>query len=127
MAETLVIRVRHRPGHVLVTVAGEVDIATVAKLRQCLAESAAGGLPVIMELDEVTFIDAAGLGALVGAARRLAAHGASLHVVCAQPRTRHLLRLTGLDRRLGLRMTRAEALAALPGLELGRAPAAHLG
>jgi anti-sigma B factor antagonist len=59
----------------------------------------------VADLDQVTFIDATGLGALVGAARRAAAHGTTLHVICSRPQTRNLLQLTGLDRRLGLSRT----------------------
>ena len=53
-------------GHVLVTVAGEVDIATVPQLRERLAAPTASGRPLIVDLDPVTFIDAAGLGVLAG-------------------------------------------------------------
>jgi anti-sigma B factor antagonist len=66
----LTVEVRHEPGHMLlVTVAGEVDIATVPRLRERLAALAASGRPLIVDLDRVTFIDAAGLGVLAGAAR----------------------------------------------------------
>jgi anti-sigma B factor antagonist len=114
----LAIGVRRGAGHVLVTVAGEVDIATVPRLREQLFALAAGGRPLIADLDRVSFIDAAGLGVLAGAAGRAAAHGGSLHVVCARDRTRRLLRLTGLDRPAGLAGTVGEALqrlAAGPG------------
>jgi anti-anti-sigma regulatory factor len=37
----------------------------------------------VADLDQVRFIDPAGLAALTGAARRAAADGGSLHVVCA--------------------------------------------
>ena len=59
------------------------------------------------------FIDSAGLAALVGAANRAAAHGGSLHVVCARPQIRQLFRLTGLDRRLAPARTLDEALDAV--------------
>jgi len=68
---------------------------------------------VIADLDQVSFIDASGLGALVGAARRADAHGTSLHVVCARAQTRQLFHLTGLDRQLHLARTLTEALQAL--------------
>ena len=45
----------------------------------------------------MAFIDSAGLSALVGTAKRAAAHGGSLYAVCARPKTRQLFRLTGLD------------------------------
>ncbi len=111
---TLAMQVRREPGGIaVITVTGEVDIATVAGLRERLFTLADTSPSVIVDLDQVSFIDAAGLGALVGAAHRADIHGASLQVVCDRPQTRELLRLAGLDRRLLLARTRAEALQAL--------------
>jgi anti-sigma B factor antagonist len=117
MAKALTIRARREPGYVIVSVAGEVDIATVARLRERLTALAVGGLPLVADLDQVSFIDATGLGALAGAARQAAAHGVSLHVVCSRPQTRRLFRVTGLDRQVPLARDLAEALGAL---EAGR-------
>ena len=86
---------------------GRLTFATVPRLREQLFALAAGGCPLIADLDRVSFIDAAGLGALA------AAHGGSLHVVCARDRTRRLFRLTGLDRPVGLAGTVGEALQRL--------------
>jgi anti-sigma B factor antagonist len=105
----LAVRVRHEPGHVLVTVAGEVDIATVDQLQEQLVTLAASGRPLIVDLDPVTFIGAAGLGVLAGAASRAAACGASLHVVCARHQVRRLFAITGLDRHIPLARTVIEA------------------
>jgi anti-sigma B factor antagonist len=112
MDQALTIRVRREPGYVLVTVAGEIDFATVPGLRARLCALAADGRPLVADLDQVSFIDAAGLGALVGAATWAAGHGTSLHVVCARRLTRRLFRITGLD--LLLASTLAEALQVLP-------------
>jgi anti-sigma B factor antagonist len=119
LGKALTIRVRRERGYVMVTVAGEVDIATVTRLRERLFQLAASGRTLVVDLDQVSFIDSAGLAALVGTARRAAAHGASLQVVCARPRTRQLFRLTGLDGRVPLASTLDGALesmaAARPG------------
>ena len=112
MGEALTIEARHERGYPVVTVAGEIDIATATRLRERLLELA-GGRPLVADLDQVRFIDSAGLAALVGAANRAAAHGGSLHVVCARPRVRQLFRLTGLDRRLPPARTLDEALDAV--------------
>ena len=109
MHDSLIIGVRAEPGYVIITAAGEIDIFTVARLREELFTLAGDGRPLIADLDRVTF-----LGALAGAARRAAARGASLHVVCARPQSRQLLQLTGLDRTLRLARTRDEAIQALP-------------
>ena len=97
MGDALDITVSRERGVVIAAVTGDVDISTVAQLRECLFELADGGT-LIVDLNRVTFIDSSGLGALVGAARRAAAHGGSLHAVCARPPTRRLLWLTGVDR-----------------------------
>ena len=113
MGKALTISARSEPGCVVVTVAGEVDIATVAELRERLAAAAVSGVPLVADLDQVSFIDAAGLGALAGAARDAAGRGTTLHVVCAQPQTRRLFRVTGLDRQLPLAHDLAEVRQAL--------------
>jgi anti-sigma B factor antagonist len=105
MGEALTIRVRCDRGYAIVAVAGEVDSATVTRLRESLFELAASGRTLVVDLDQVSFIDSSGLAALVGAARRAAAHGARLQVVCARPRTRQLFRLTGLDSQVPLART----------------------
>jgi anti-sigma B factor antagonist len=113
---TLAMRVWCEPGGIaVITVTGEVDIATVAGLRDRLFRLADNSRSVIVDLDQVSFTDAAGLGALVGAAHRADIHGASLQVVCDRPQTWELFRLAGLDRRLCLARTRAEALHAARG------------
>ncbi len=111
--EAVTVRVRYEWAYVLVTVAGEVDFGSVAGLRERLFALAATGRPVVADLDRVSFIDAAGLGVLAGAASRAAAHGASLRVVCARPRIWRLFRVTGLDQAVTLAGTMNEALGIL--------------
>jgi anti-sigma B factor antagonist len=107
------IRVRYEPEYVLVTLAGEIDYAAVAGLREPLFALTDSGRQVVADLDRVSFIDAAGIGVLAGAARRAAVHGVTLHVVCAQRQTRRLFRLTGLDRVVSLAGDITEALGLL--------------
>ena len=61
MGEALTIEARHEHGYPVVTVAGEIDIATATRLRERLAELAASGRPLVADLDQVRFIDSAGL------------------------------------------------------------------
>jgi len=105
MDGALAIAVRRERGVVIAEVTGDIDISTVPQLRERLFELADSGQTLIVDLNRVTFIDSAGLGALVGTARRAAAHGGSLHAVCARPQTRKLLWLTGVDRRIPLAAT----------------------
>jgi anti-sigma B factor antagonist len=106
--------VRRERGYAIVTAAGEIDISTASGLRERLAGLADSGRPLVVDLDQVSFIDSAGLSVLVGTAKRAAAHSGSLHVACGQPKIRKLFRLTGLDRRIPLARTLDDALEALP-------------
>lgn len=105
MGEGLTVTVRNERGVTIAAVTGDIDISTVTELRGRLLELAGSGRTLIVDLNRVTFIDSAGLGTLVGAARRAAAHGGSLYAVCSRPATRKLLWLTGVNRRIPLAAT----------------------
>ena len=113
MDDMLVVQVRLQPGYAVITVAGEVDIATAPQLGHHLAALAGSGRPVIADLDQVSFIDAAGLRVLAAAARQAADSGGSLHVVSARYQVRRVFALTGLDRQIPLARTLAGVLAGL--------------
>jgi len=119
MDQALTIWVRYHVAHVLITVAGEIDITTVPQLRGPLTLLAAGGRPVIADLTGVTFIDVAGLRVLAGAAGKAAAAGGSLHVVSGRYQVRRIFALTGLDRQIPLTRTPRRG----PGRD--RQPQAH--
>lgn len=77
---------------------GEADVCTVPVLRQVLSEATGAGRPrVIVDLDQLTFMDASTLGALVDARLRISAAGGVLQVRCRRRHHRRLLSLTGLD------------------------------
>ena len=113
MGDELSVAVRRERGVVIAAVTGDIDMSTVAGLRERLFRLADGGEPLIVDLNQVAFIDSTGLGVLIGAARRAAAHGTSLHAVCSRPQTRRLLWLTGVDRKIPLTATVDGALTLL--------------
>ncbi|HEY0933732.1 MAG TPA: STAS domain-containing protein [Trebonia sp.] len=113
MDDELSVTVRRERDVVIVEVTGDIDLSTVAGLRERLFALADSGQPLIIDLNRITFIDSTGLGVLVGVARRASVHGGSLHVVCSRPQTRNLLWLTGVDRRVPLSATVDGALMLL--------------
>lgn len=113
MDGALDVTVRRESGVVIVAVAGDIDISTASRLRDALFELAGTAGTLIVDLNRVTFIDSAGLGALVSAYRHATAHGGSLHAVCSRPPIRRLLWLTGVDRRIPLTATVDRALTLL--------------
>lgn len=90
-------------GRARMRVTGELDAATAPRLRRCLSELAELGVEdVVLDLGAVSFLDGAGLGALVSAKKRLVALGGDVRVVGASPSVRRVLALTGFAGAFGL-------------------------
>ena len=85
-------------GKATVRVRGELDIATAdqayAYLRD-VVDNQDG--PVTMNLAELTFCDAAGLGVLARVARYARRSGRSLKLTAARPSLLRIMRITGMD------------------------------
>ena len=95
-----VIRIMERTtslGAVILTVQGEIDIATVDTLRARLAEACEGDVTV--DLRRVNFLDCLGLALLLEQHDRSARRGLRVDFVQGPPAVRRLFELTGtLDR-----------------------------
>ena len=82
----------------VLTPSGEADSCTAPGLRQALSEGiGAGRSRIIVDLDQLTFMDASTLGALVDARQRISAAGGDLQVRCRSRHRRRMLSITGLD------------------------------
>jgi anti-anti-sigma factor len=85
-------------GNATVRVRGELDIATAdqayAYLRD-VVDSQDG--PVLMNLSELTFCDAAGLGVLARVAGHARRSGRSLKLTAARPSLVRIMHITGMD------------------------------
>ncbi len=82
-----------------ITAVGEIDLATVNKLRSAITTVLAADVRhVVLDLDQVTYIDSSGLGTMVGAHKRITASEGTLTIRCSQPRVLRLFRITGVDR-----------------------------
>ena len=73
---------------------GELDLSSAAVLKERLVSIA--GSTVEADLSDLTFIDAAGLGALLAAKAKIEQAGHRLVLVGAAGRTRHLFEIVGL-------------------------------
>ena len=103
--------VSEQAGRAVVTVSGDVDLATAPELRSRLADVVQGGLPVVVDLDGVDVLDSTGLGVLIGARRRARQSGADLVLVCAEGRLTDLLAVTDLDKVFTVHRSLGDALA----------------
>ena len=86
-------------GYQIVSVAGELDIATAEQDYSYLSEVIDGRTaPVTVDLSGLTFCDASGLGVLARAARYARQKGRQLALASARPSLLKIMRITGLDR-----------------------------
>ncbi len=79
-----------------VRVAGELDMTTAPELDQVLDRAGAGGRTVLLDLDETTFVDSAGIRVLLASAQRLTDQGGGVRLIAASPAADRILRLTGV-------------------------------
>jgi anti-sigma B factor antagonist len=81
----------------LVTVDGDLDLATAPELKWTLVELLDKGYDrYVIDLSGLTYMDSMGLGVLVGFGRRLVGSG-HLALACLPATQRKLLELTGVD------------------------------
>lgn len=83
----------------MLEVAGEVDLYTAPSLREkviSLVEQGARNL--LVNLEQVGFMDSSGLGVLVAGLKRLKEAGGDMALVCRNGPALKVLAITGLDR-----------------------------
>jgi anti-sigma B factor antagonist len=97
----------------VVSVGGEIDVYTAPKLREQLVDLVnAGQYHLVVDMEDVEFLDSTGLGVLVGGLKRVRAHEGSLRLVCTQERILKIFRITGLTKVFPIHDSVADAVAA---------------
>lgn len=104
-----------RPGVLIARVSGELDMDSAPRFRdgtdEAVAASRAGLL--VLNLSKVTFLDSAGVGAILGRYRVMAGLGGRVAVVTGSARLTRLLEMAGVPQVMGCYRTEGEAVAAL--------------
>jgi anti-sigma B factor antagonist len=81
----------------LLEVAGEIDIATSSRLRQQLEVLLLSGRAVTVDMSNVEFIDASGIGVLLDAASQATAAGIEIMLRSPSRRVLRVMELLELD------------------------------
>jgi anti-sigma B factor antagonist len=96
---------------------GDIDYSATPQLRERIADHVdAGKRRLVVDLNNVTFIDSTAIGALIGALVRLQdAGGGSVAVVCDEcnRKVMRIFEIAGVENLIALHNTREEALMAL--------------
>jgi anti-sigma B factor antagonist len=91
------VQTHHRASHTVLQVSGEIDLHSVDSLNRAFAEmNGASHGRVVVDIEHVAFIGAAGLNALVAAHSLCRRAGGHLEVRTTSPMTIRLLKVTGL-------------------------------
>jgi len=99
-------------GVVVLRVVGEVDLATVGRLREHLYKQVPGvGRVVILDCTGVSFLAACGIGLLIETADRARAEGMALWLVANSRVVLRALEVTGADKLVPHAGTVAQAVA----------------
>lgn len=89
---------------------GEIDVYTAPRLKEeIVALIASGCSNVIVDLQNVAFIDSSGLGVLVSALRRARERNGAVRIVCTRENILKIFRITGLDKVFPIFSDAAEA------------------
>jgi anti-sigma B factor antagonist len=97
----------------VVAVGGEIDVYTAPKLREQIVQLVDDGrYHLVVDMEQVEFLDSTGLGVLVGGLKRVRAHDGSLQLVCTQERILKIFRITGLTKVFPIHASVTDAVAA---------------
>ncbi len=98
--------------YTVLSVAGEIDIATAPSLRmQLLDLIEQAKISLIVDLEAVDFLDSTGLGVLVSALKRVRGVQGDLALVCTRPHILKVFDITGLSRVFAIHETIDAALS----------------
>jgi anti-sigma B factor antagonist len=98
-------------GHAVVAVSGEIDMSTASAVRGAIdAVIRSGTRQLIVDLEEVRFMDSSGLNTLIGVLTQLGP--GSLRVVATQQRIRRVLSISGIDQMIPVFDSVASAIEA---------------
>jgi anti-sigma B factor antagonist len=104
------------PAGVVISVTGELDIATTPKLRRSLGAALDRGVRrVVIDLRPLDFLDSVAVAALLHAARQLGDDGRLAVVVAPESYIRMVFEIAGLPQCLDVVATRADAVAQVSG------------
>ena len=108
----LSLETRQENSRTIIEVGGEIDVYTAPKLRECITGLVdEGHRDLIIDLEQVEFMDSTGLGVLVGGLKKVRAHDGSMRLICNQERLLKIFRITGLAKVFAIHGSQADALA----------------
>ncbi len=109
----LSLETRQENGRTIIEVGGEIDVYTAPKLRECITNLVdEGQVDLVIDLEQVEFMDSTGLGVLVGIYHRLRARDGTMSFMGVNDRVRRVFHVTQLTKIFVLHRSLEDAIAA---------------
>ncbi|HEV2261111.1 MAG TPA: STAS domain-containing protein [Candidatus Rubrimentiphilum sp.] len=87
----------------VVDLSGEIDVYTSPKVKDAIGELIdKGHYNLVINLENVRYIDSTGLGVLIGGLKRVREHGGTVNLVCTNPQIKKIFDITGLVKIFGI-------------------------
>jgi anti-sigma B factor antagonist len=101
-------------GSAVLQLDGRLDLVSASAVRRAVEAAVASGRPsLVVDLEDVSFVDSSGLGALIAGLKHARQAGGELRIAAAGEQVLTVLRLTRLDRVLRPYGSVAEARSGL--------------
>lgn len=82
---------------------GEIDVYTSPKVKETITELIdQGHYSLVINLENVRYIDSTGLGVLIGGLKRVREHSGTVNLVCTNPQIKKIFDITGLVKIFGI-------------------------
>src|SRR5579859_6307596 len=91
------------PEATVVDLTGEIDVYTSPKVKETITDLIdKGHYNLVINLENVRYIDSTGLGVLIGGLKRVREHGGTVNLVCTNPQIKKIFDITGLVKIFGI-------------------------
>ena len=79
---------------------GEIDHHTAPEIKEKVERELAvkNIVNIVMDFDEVTFMDSSGIGMIVGRYKQIAAHGGKMMLIRVKPQVDRVLEVSGIKK-----------------------------
>lgn len=108
------VNLMHHDRCTLVRLQGEIDVVSRQQFEKAMFDVIDTGVPVVVDMRQVTFCDSTGLNAIVAANRRARERGTVIALIALPERVQRVFRITGIDKFVPVYETLGGALNALP-------------
>ncbi len=107
---------------------GEIDVYTSPKVKETISDLIdEGHYALVINLENVRYIDSTGLGVLIGGLKRVREHSGAVNFVCTNPQIKKIFDITGLVKIFGIYDSEARACESLMSSATARAGAGRYG